>query len=1078
MSGGLLSMKSIAYVASLLALASAAPGIAQTALPSFSEPSLSPDAATIAFVSGGDIWEVPASGGAAHLLVSDAATEGRPFYSPDGTRIAFTSTRDGGNANIYVLDLASARLTRITYGEVNEELDGWSPDGKFLYFASSANNIGRFTDVMRVPASGGTPVQVTRETFMPIFQAAAAPDGKRLAVLARGSMAAGQFWRNGSAHIDETELWLKDLSQDAGYTRIAAPAAKQAWPMWSPDGATITYMSDQDGHENLWQIPATGGEARRLTQFTDGRLLFPSMAANGQSLVFERDFRIWRYDVASGTAAPVEIGLRGTPAGPSTTNVPVDTFDAIAVAPDGKKIALVGHGELFGLPTKDGTTERLTATAAPESESGVVGRFEADALRRHARDRSPAVRIRFRRAQGNAPDVGRHRRGAGLRARRQVRGLHPQPHRPATGHPARGGRPGKRADALQRADRSRMDGFAPRSGRPTGSTWRSRAADARSFTNVHVVPTAGGAARPVSFLANGQLAGMAWSPDGKFILFSSGQRAEPQKMIRVDLQPHLPTYREDVFRKLFAPDSQPGAPEDAAPAPKRPDKAEAKGGAPAKTAPPKVTIAWEGLRQRATVLPLEMDAQSPQITSDGKTLVFLGAPGSTQNLYQYNLDELADEPPRPKQISSSARPKAGFGLAADGKTLWYLDGGKVMTTPLPDLAVKPLPARGEVAVDFDQEKQVVFDQVWSTLDTYFYDPRFHGVDWAAARTKWQPYIAGSRTPAELRRNINLMIGELDASHSGTGMPGAVENNRVGDIGVAFDRAAYEASGALVVRELVPLGPAAASGRIARGDRIVSVDGKPVTAQTNFDSLVERKVGKQVALGIRTGAGENRTVTLQPVGDDVVTGLRYRGWVEARRAMVDRLSGGRLGYVHIADMGDESLDQLTIDLDAANQSKAGVVVDVRNNNGGYVHGRVIDILSRSNFLSMTQRGMVRMPARQALGQRALGLPTVALANESTLSDGEDFMEGYRALGLGKLVGQDSAGWIIYTGGRQLIDGSTVRVPSLLIEGAKGDNMERNPRPVDVRVEQPLGDAVAGRDTQLEAAVRVLLEQIGG
>lgn len=1070
-------MKSIAYVASLLALASAAQGIAQTALPSFSEPSLSPDAATIAFVSGGDIWEVPASGGAAHLLVSDAATEGRPFYSPDGTRIAFTSTRDGGNANIYVLDLASARLTRITYGEVNEELDGWSPDGKFLYFASAANNIGRFTDVMRVPASGGTPVQVTRETFMPIFQAAAAPDGKRLAVLARGSMAAGQFWRNGSAHIDETELWLKDLSQDAGYTRIAAPAAKQAWPMWSPDGATITYMSDQDGHENLWQIAATGGEARRLTQFTDGRLLFPSMAANGQSLVFERDFRIWRYDVASGTAAPVEIGLRGTPAGPSTTNVPVDTFDAIAVAPDGKKIALVGHGELFGLPTKDGTTERLTATTAPESEpvwSGDSKRMLYVGMRGTDRllfEYDFAARKETRLTSGGtaaapvyAPDG---KSAVYIRNRTDLQ---------LVTLPAAGGSASERTLYSGLIDPEWTG--SPPVWSPDGQYVAFAAADARSFTNVHVVSTAGGAARPVSFLANGQLAGMAWSPDGKFILFSSGQRAEPQKMIRVDLQPHLPTYREDVFRKLFAPDSQPGAPEDPAPAPKRPDKAEAKGATPAKAAPPKVTIAWEGLRQRATVLPLEMDAQSPQITSDGKTLVFLGAPGSTQNLYQYNLDELADEPPRPKQISSSARPKAGFGLAADGKTLWYLDGGKVMTTPLPDLAVKPLPARGEVAVDFDKEKQVVFDQVWSTLDTYFYDPRFHGVDWAAARTKWQPYIAGARTPSELRRNINLMIGELDASHSGTGMPGAVENNRVGDIGVAFDRAAYEASGALVVRELVPLGPAAASGRIARGDRIVSVDGTPVTAQTNFDSLVERKVGKQVALGIRTGAGESRTVTLQPVGDDVVTGLRYRGWVEARRAMVDRLSGGRLGYVHIADMGDESLDQLTIDLDAANQSKAGVVVDVRNNNGGYVHGRVIDILSRSNFLSMTQRGMVRMPARQALGQRALGLPTVALANESTLSDGEDFMEGYRALGLGKLVGQDSAGWIIYTGGRQLIDGSTVRVPSLLIEGAKGDNMERNPRPVDVRVEQPLGDAVAGRDTQLEAAVRVLLEQIGG
>jgi len=191
-----------------------------------------------------------------------------------------------------------------------------------------------------------------------------------------------------------------------------------------------------------------------------------------------------------------------------------------------------------------------------------------------------------------------------------------------------------------------------------------------------------------------------------------------------------------------------------------------------------------------------------------------------------------------------------------------------------------------------------------------------------------------------------------------------------------------------------------------------------------------------------------------------------------------LSNDSLGYVHIADMGDASLDQLLIDFDAANQGKRGVVVDVRNNNGGYVHGRVLDILSRTNFLSMTQRGMMRMPARQALGERALGLPTIVLANESTLSDGEDFMEGYRALGLGEMVGQDSAGWIIYTSNVPLIDGSVVRVPSLLIEGAKGDNMELAGRAVDIEVQRPLGDTVRGEDTQLAEAVKVLLGDLGG
>lgn len=1045
--------------------------------PSFAEPALTPDGRTIAFVSGGDIWEVPAEGGTARLVVSDAATEGRPFYSPDGAKLAFTSTRGGGNANIYVLDLANARVSRITWAEVNEELNGWSPDGRWLYFSSGAKDIGRFTDVFRVPATGGTPMQVTQETFLPEFQAAPSPDGRRVALLTRGSMAAGQFWRNGHSNIDKTELWLKDLGEGGGYTQLAAPDAKQAWPMWNANGSSITYMSDQDGTENLWRIDATGGEARQLTRFTDGRVLFPQAARSGGSVVFERDFGIWRFDEARGAAAPVEIALRGAPAGPSTQNVVIESFDGLAVAPDGKKITLMGRGELFGLPTKDGTTERLTTSPGVEGQAAwspdsrrmlYVGErgtqqllFEYDVASRketQLTDRGIAMTPIY------SPDG---KSAVYVRDRRELRLIT----LPAAGRPA--------------SERTLYSGMIDPGWSGTAPVWSPDGqyvafahVDAKSFVNVYLVPAAGGEARPISFLANGQMSGMAWSPDGEYLLFSSGQRAEPMRMIRIDLQPNVPSFREDVFRGLFKPDTPPGSPDNATPTAERPSKEPEKGAAAAKPKTTPVKIAWEGLRQRATVLPLGMDAQQPAITSDGKTLVFLADSGSGANFYSYNLDELADEPPRPKQISNTPRPKAGFGLAADGKTMWYLDGGRVMSTALPETSPKALAARAELAVDFDREKQVVFDQAWTILDTYFYDPQFHGVDWAAARTRWQPYITGSRTSAELRRNIGLMIGELDASHSGIGNPSAVENNRVGDIGVSFDRAAYEAQGSLVVRDLVPLGPAAVTGKIATGDRIVSIDGQDVTTGTNIDALLERKVGKQVAVGVQSPGAARRTVTVQPAPDDVVAGLRYRGWVEQRRAMVDRLSGGRLGYVHIADMGDASLDQLLLDLDAANQSKQGVVVDVRNNNGGYVHGRVLDILSRSNFLSMTQRGMARMPARQALGQRALGLPTVVLANESTLSDGEDFMEGYRALGLGKMVGQDSAGWIIYTSNVPLIDGSLVRVPSLLIEGAKGDNMERSPRKVDIAVQRPLGDTERGEDTQLAAAVNVLLGDLGG
>src|SRR6185437_11095284 len=173
---------------------------------------------------------------------------------------------------------------------------------------------------------------------------------------------------------------------------------------------------------------------------------------------------------------------------------------------------------------------------------------------------------------------------------------------------------------------------------------------------------------------------------------------------------------------------------------------------------------------------------------------------------------------------------------------------------------------------------------------------------------------------------------------------------------------------------------------------------------------------------------------------VVAGLLYRHWVAAQRAYVDRISGGRLGYVHIRDMSSEALDQLYLDLDAQNEGKEGVIVDVRNNNGGFVNGYVLDVFTRRNYLTMTSRDQAGVPSRQALGQRALGLPTVLLTNESSLSDAEDFTEGYRTLKLVKVVGVPIAGWIIYTANTPLVDGSVVRLPSIRILDHEGKDME--------------------------------------
>ena len=221
------------------------------------------------------------------------------------------------------------------------------------------------------------------------------------------------------------------------------------------------------------------------------------------------------------------------------------------------------------------------------------------------------------------------------------------------------------------------------------------------------------------------------------------------------------------------------------------------------------------------------------------------------------------------------------------------------------------------------------------------------------------------------------------------------------------------------------------------------------------------------------------VAVRPVNLTTERGLRYRDWVEGRRAYVEKVSNGRLGYVHMQDMSAGALQQLYVDLDTQNRGHQGVVIDIRNNNGGFVNPYAIDVFARRGYLQFTPRDFGTAPGRTVVGQRALERPTALVTNMHSLSDAEDFTEGYRALRLGPVIGEPTAGWIIFTSDVGLLDGSSsVRMPFERITDESGKDMEMHPRPVDVLVKRPVGESYTGRDSQLDAAVAALLERVGG
>ncbi len=560
-------------------------------LPSFSDPAISPDRKEIAFVSGGDIWSVPAEGGEARLLVSHPATESHPMYSPDGKKLAFVSTRTG-NGDIYVLTFATGELKRLTFDDGLDLLNAWSRDARWIYFSSTSHDISGMNDIYRVSVEGGTPMPVSADRYANEFFSAPSPDGNTLAFSARGT-ASGQWWRKGHSHLDEAEVWLRHEGTPATYERVTEGGAKEMWPMWSADGRILYYISDRSGAENIW-MRALSGQGRQITKFTSGRALWPNISYDGKMIVFERDFGIWKLDTASGQAAPVSIALRGAVPSPAVQHLTLSSdISDLALSPDAKKIAFAVRGEIFAASARDGGDATRVTRTPDAKEYGIV--WSPDSKRIvYASERESPVRLflydfttneETQLTRGTADDafpqfspdgklLAFFRGGHELRvldlAAKQERIL-------ATGS----------------LDAPPFGPDRPFAWSPDGRWIAYIAATHKLFRNIQVVPVAGGESKPVSFLPNVFGNGVNWSPDGTFLLYDSAQRTEPGQVARIDLIPRAPHFREDQFRELFKDESPRGG--GGAGAPGRPDQT--------KPAPKPVEIVFEGINRRASLVP-------------------------------------------------------------------------------------------------------------------------------------------------------------------------------------------------------------------------------------------------------------------------------------------------------------------------------------------------------------------------------------------------------------------------------------------------------------------------------------------
>src|SRR5581483_5047678 len=445
---------------------------------------------------------------------------------------------------------------------------------------------------------------------------------------------------------------------------------------------------------------------------------------------------------------------------------------------------------------------------------------------------------------------------------------------------------------------------------------------ANTFRNVRIVPVAGGESKPASFLANTNTDSVVWSRDGKFVLAVTGQRTEPSQVVRIDVVPVTPKLREEQFRDLFT--EQPKAE-------KKTDEEKKK--------TPNVEVDFNGIRDRIRVIPVGLDADTIALSPDGKWLALIATVADLQNVYIYSLDELATEPAVAKQISSDPGRKRSLEWSSDSKEIWYLDAGKVASSTIDPVKPRTLSLAAEMDVDFDREKNEAFSQAWNYLREAFFDPNMRGVDWPAEREIYGSRAALAKNGDEFRRLLSLMVGDLNASHLGASASDPARPT-TGRLGVFFSPADYDSRGALVISEVVPLSPADVAG-IHAGESIVAIDGEAITPSTNLNSLLEYKIGKRTVVTVAGANGTKRDVVVQPVSWPAERALVYRDWVNRNRDYVLKVSGGRLGYVHMYDMSSQSLQKLYVDLDAENRSHDGIVIDLRDNHGGFVNAYALD-----------------------------------------------------------------------------------------------------------------------------------------